>query len=488
MLQQLKSLEFNNFLKEELNILAKNTNKISFKVFFLYFITIIIVYFFPFKIKDIFFISTLFFFILSRNNVFWITYFLLLIFSPGFLFNFMDKGHELTNFNNGRIIFQDLLVIAFLIKYLYLKVKFGLKKNISLDTEIRIYIIYSLFILFFTFFYENSILTILGSIKYIIYFPLLFILPVLLNELNKFLLVFDTLLKFVIFILFCQLFLLLNNYHFNEFIGGNISSASVLISSDIQGYKIVRPLYSSHLLLSNLFYYIFLHFLNNKHNIIDLKFRMLLAFLSYFSLLISATRGYIIASSILFIFILYLNKGKIIQNLMIFFLFVFIIFNLTTLSYQIFGVIQRLLTIKLLMEGDPTAGDTLIRITTRLPIVMEKFYESPIFGLGYTKEFYLYFDGHVAWATILMNSGIVGAVITFIFILFLILKPLTIYVNSGNQEFLAFFIIFLSFISVQTTTFMVFNFLIGITNSILFIFILSFFIYYKSLHAIINSY
>jgi O-antigen ligase len=78
---------------------------------------------------------------------------------------------------------------------------------------------------------------------------------------------------------------------------------------------------------------------------------------------------------------------------------------------------MRLSSIQLLISGDLTAGGTLQRLDVRMPKVMNKFWESPIIGWGFSNGFQEYKDGHVGHANILLNIGLLGYV--FINIIYL---------------------------------------------------------------------
>lgn len=95
---------------------------------------------------------------------------------------------------------------------------------------------------------------------------------------------------------------------------------------------------------------------------------------------------------------------------------------------------ERFATVFSVIEGNESAGGP--RLTTRLPRVMNEFWKSPIFGVGISDVNTEYFDGHVANASILLQSGIVGFTILYIIIIrilwyvfkgYLSLKPNNIY-------------------------------------------------------------
>ena len=76
---------------------------------------------------------------------------------------------------------------------------------------------------------------------------------------------------------------------------------------------------------------------------------------------------------------------------------------------------DRMSTLTALLEGDPTAGGTLGRLTERSPRVLGKFVERPITGFGFSREYNEYSDSHVGNETLLLKGGVVGYALMFYF-------------------------------------------------------------------------
>ena len=150
--------------------------------------------------------------------------------------------------------------------------------------------------------------------------------------------------------------------------------------------------------------------------------------ISTLSIFLTATRGWILAFSIvLFLTLLQFYSHIGAKHLWsigltgLAFLLVLMLFS-PMLESQISNAFQRFSTVKELAKGDISAGGTTQRLDIRGPRVLSKFKESPVFGWGFSDQYFEYRDGHVGHHTTLLNVGIVGYLIfTFFFVKWLIL-------------------------------------------------------------------
>ena len=142
----------------------------------------------------------------------------------------------------------------------------------------------------------------------------------------------------------------------------------------------------------------------------------MVAFVGLFSILLTATRGWIIASSILllgtfFLFGLSRSITKLFRLVIVsVFGFWVVVSQFPVLKPQVDASFERLATIEALAAGDITAGGTLGRLNVRSPKVMKKFWESPVFGWGFSNEYFDNHDQHVGHQNILLNIGVLGYV------------------------------------------------------------------------------
>jgi len=75
-----------------------------------------------------------------------------------------------------------------------------------------------------------------------------------------------------------------------------------------------------------------------------------------------------------------------------------------------------------LVEGDPTAGGTLLRITERGPRVMREFRKSPIIGWGFSDYYFRHRDIHVGNQTMLLQGGVLGYLFWMIIYIMILYK------------------------------------------------------------------
>jgi hypothetical protein len=157
-----------------------------------------------------------------------------------------------------------------------------------------------------------------------------------------------------------------------------------------------------------------LYFYYSRNANINSNYIGVLLFISLISIILSATRGWIIATMVLFIGAILLcgNTKQMIRNFRLVLISIavgFIIFSQVPIVHkQVEVVYNRMLTLDALVKGDITAAGTLQRINVRGPKVIQKFWESPVFGWGFSDEYYAYQDGHVGNQNILLSVGIVG--------------------------------------------------------------------------------
>ncbi len=199
-------------------------------------------------------------------------------------------------------------------------------------------------------------------------------------------------------------------------------------NAGLGGYRVI---YSGFLNLFSYITSIFLYRLKDKNFSQD---KLLLVMLTcYMSILLTATRGWIISYSFLMLYFFFSelrlrssNKLRYLLVVPIFFIILLQMFPI--LQTQIELSFNRFLTIRDIAGGDLTAGGTLSRLTDRSAPVMDKFMESPIIGFGFSNQYFDNADQHVGNQSLLLNVGVVG----FIFFIMLILEIL--YILSKTQR------------------------------------------------------
>jgi len=152
-------------------------------------------------------------------------------------------------------------------------------------------------------------------------------------------------------------------------------------------------------------------------------------------ILMTATRGWIVASLILLSSVFFMRGFNFIKQftstLLILILFIFLLRIIyPSFILQASLALERFKTLKFLIAGDPTAGGTLARISERSPRVMAVFRESPVIGWGLSDRYFRSWDGHVGNQTMLMQGGIIGYAI---WIICYFLTLLNIYFLNRNS-------------------------------------------------------
>ena len=97
-----------------------------------------------------------------------------------------------------------------------------------------------------------------------------------------------------------------------------------------------------------------------------------------------------------------LKIHELFKNTSIILVIILIFMQFNIINSQVHKSMERLSTIELIFKGDPTAGGTNARLTERHYPVMNKFYEKPIIGWGFSAVGYDSYDVHVEIKSLLM--------------------------------------------------------------------------------------
>lgn len=141
---------------------------------------------------------------------------------------------------------------------------------------------------------------------------------------------------------------------------------------------------------------------------------------------LSASRGWILFFSLVtvsfFLFIEKLSPKKILAFAAVSSVLLGLALFQPAIQTQAEGTMKRLQTLKALKQGDITAGGTLLRLSIRGPRVMKQWKASPLAGWGFSDHFYQYRDGHVGNQNILMHSGLAGLLLLYSFFGYFLFK------------------------------------------------------------------
>jgi len=182
--------------------------------------------------------------------------------------------------------------------------------------------------------------------------------------------------------------------------------------------------------------------------------------LCYLSIFLSATRGWIISYSIMYLIIFTAamgsgrmdNVAKLIIPIAISLMLV-VSLNLATgnvIYRQLNSAWQRLNTVSYMLEGDLEAGETVGRLTYTSDAVLDSWRENPILGWGFS--IYSRPDGHVGNQNILQTYGLVGFLIIYALVLFFIAKNYRYWSRYRQRENIAYISIMVGLLIINASS------------------------------------
>ena len=165
-----------------------------------------------------------------------------------------------------------------------------------------------------------------------------------------------------------------------------------------------------------------LYYILNKKKSFSKGYLSLIIVISTFSIFLSATRGWILASLAVLLLVFVTFSGVAALKRVVSLgaasgiLLVIVIFVFPPIKIQITDAYERLQTVEQIAQGNLTMDGSLLRVTGRAPKVLKPFYEMPVFGWGFADVYWAKKDGHVGQLNVLLNCGVVGyAILTFFF-------------------------------------------------------------------------
>lgn len=457
----------------DLNVLINRNQYLSdlFNLFFIFIITILFCYFAGSFLSRVLFIIYFTLFLRSKNDYFWIAFFLLVSLSPGGLFSggtFDAYGRVplFTVIRGFSFTFFEIFTFLAVLKARYARKSIN---QIPFKRNLLIFLIYILSLLVYSFLLGISTNNIVLTFRYLLPLSFFYIIPRLLRNPEDYLYFILLILPFSVLDFSGQVYQLLTGKILLSK-GLNLSHTEMEQKfSQLGGFRVLMAPYL------NLLCFIFGLFLFYCKKI---KYRfvlLLIVIINYLSIFLTATRGWIIAYSFILIVLFLLTGKRSLQSILQIALSLTIVFLLffafPIVKDQFIKASERLSTVEKLVEGDMTAGGTVSRITVRGPRVMERFYESPIIGFGFSNYGYQYDDAHVGNQNLLREGGIIEAMIfifffsRFMLILFKTRKKL----NSNNtfKDSLVLFIIgLIGIFIIHSSSVQIFGFALGFQSRV----------------------
>lgn len=401
---------------QTLNIWSKDNNRMML----LLFISIIAVYYLPFRLNQLIFLVFLFIAYRSKKDYFWIAFFFILLDAPGRLF----QGGALTDLHRTpfypiipgvSLSFNDLFILMYLFKTIHIKRKY----RFIFKNDFMFLLFFTMFVLIYSLIIGMSAGNMISTCRILMSWSFIYIfLKLLIKEFD-----FDRLNRLLFPIVFLalasQMYSYLTGNYLGRFLKGFTFKTSLLLLTPDSG-EAARAADSSIILL-----YCFtmaLFYLFSKRPVFPRRYLYFIIVTCMFSVFLSATRGWIIAY-IFFFFMVFItsNKSKNIKQFIsigVLATLVIVLFSFLfpLIKVQMQRVTERVGTVIALAEGDITAGGTLVRLSRRVPLIMKEIKERPIIGWGFSNRYFKHADNHIGHHSIVLNVGIIGYIIlNFIF-------------------------------------------------------------------------
>ncbi len=366
----------------------------------------------------------------SKNDVFWLAWFFVVINAPGRLFGESSGRtiYRLPSYSLGpgaAIGFDELFLLIFLLKFLLKK-----DKNQNIFKRYWTFIlIYGFITLFYSFGIGLSSGNIVTAIRMIIPWFWVLILPEFISDSDKLAEAFRLLAPVVFINFLIQIYTQITGQYLNDILSGEIWNP-FLGSPEEELVRVISGFgFTFFCMIMALFY------LCSEDKRFNKTYLNLIIVTSFIIIFISATRGWIVASLILLSSIFFMRGFNFIKQfsstILIFILFVFFIRIIyPSFVLQASLALERFKTLEFLIAGDPTAGGTVGRISERGPRVMAEFRESPVIGWGLSDHYINSWDMHVGNQTMLMQGGIIGYAI---WLICYVLTLLNIYFLNRNS-------------------------------------------------------
>ncbi len=393
------------------------------KLLLAFILTVIAVYIFPkLGIPQILiklsFLFLLFIIFHSKDDVFWLSWVFVISDAPGRLFT-LTSGSTIyrlpmyTLMSGVSTGFTELFLIMYIIKFLSKKTKLSLFNKYA-----KLIIIYGIFTIAYSFILGISQSALISSIRTILPWFWFLIIPEFISDPKRVEHLFQLLAPFAFIIFILSLQSQITGEYLHNILSGE-SAYGFLGEAELE---LVRVNQADYLLFVLVFFALF--YLSLERKIFNNTYLNLIIIIGFITILLSATRGWIIALLILLSSVFFMKGYNLMKQFIRMLVMIGILIYIVQIFYpsflfQISKSFERLDTLEALTEGDLTAGGTLARLTERGPRVMKEFEQSPIIGWGFSDHYFAYGDMHVGNQTMLLQGGIVGY--TFWMVIFLLI-------------------------------------------------------------------
>lgn len=376
-------------------------------------IAVLFVYTLPQALNRILFLIFIYFFYKSDRDYLWLAFIFIIIERPGGLFAGGDLTEEVRMpiykiAPKISITIQQLFVLTALLKAVKKKIQFNplpfFKNNLNI---LLIYLIFLIIIGVLIGFTMD-----VGGYVYImiINLSLFYSLYCLFTKETDYVNFFRMLIPFGFITFGLQLYHLSSGKSLIHFFQPAVKYTDIYSTAEL-----IRPIEMATVLA--VLFFFSLYFLIHKKKYFNNNLLISLNIISFFSIIITATRGWTVMFILFYVlcFIFISSKiGSVVAKYgLAVILTVIILFSADLFVNQISRALVRLSTIELIAGGDITGGGTLSRYDVRAPELMDKYLNETtiVFGAGFSKTYMEYSDAHVGFHNLLFNAGIVGVIL-----------------------------------------------------------------------------
>lgn len=398
-----------NFYKNKrIIILEKDT----WLIIILLSVSFVSVYYLPAVINRIVFLGILFAAYRTKTDYVYFAWFFLINNAPGRLFaagGVDDVRIPLYPLVPGiSLSFQDLFLILYVIKYLSIK----RHSKFIFHKEFLYFLAFGFIVVLYSFLLGMNADSMILNFRALIPWSLVFIVPAYFK--SKEIVVRVSVFIFpVVFLAFISLVYSYTTGNYLDYFLRGEEFRSLAVEDTGPASRSYSAFLVSFFAIVQAFYYYF-----NQHLRVNRNYLVFILLFGVLSILFTATRGWIIAIVFLLTgaLVLLITSRLLTRVSRLIALSIIIIVVISTqipiLKKQFRKSYERFATLENLVEGDLTAGRTLSRLDVRGPRVMTKFWESPVFGWGFSDEYNKSQDSHVGNQNLLLSVGILG----FIFV------------------------------------------------------------------------
>ncbi len=404
------------------------------KLLSLYAICIVCTYFLTDVLNQLFFLYLLYLFYKSKENYFWLAFIFFLADPPASLFPLNDYNYGLPMYNflpgSGRLVyFQELFTITALFKIWRL----NLKTPLVFLKPLTVLAAYFLILLTISFFLGVAPLKIFLTLRKVFSWGLLFAIIAFMKKQEDWINFFKIIFVLLIISVISQIFFIILGYPPAYALGTDFAPmmdyGQEAVSISEYSKEDLRPISSPYLALIALMGAMFYSLYNRP--IFNKNYLFFIIALSFFSILVTATRGWIVSYSFMIGLFMIIGGGKFkryIQLPVVFILAGILVFNspFAVIKNQVDNALMRFGTVGKIAEGDLSAGGTLARLDEYSPKVMAKFYESPVYGWAFSDDYFSYTNSHVGNQSLLLNVGVIGFLLFLYFWISVCYKPIKI--------------------------------------------------------------